>query len=189
MAYEDALVKGEPVLQMLGYVKKRRGMDGVNQVLDFTNQKHSAKYNYDTFKEMDWYSMPHYDAMLEEMERVFPSDEKMFTKACSHFIENMGIMKYFVKFAMSPQQLLKRASKDFNKFYSAGELRVLTSKKNHVELLLTDFPTTDHWNRSFGGFLEALTVYVTKAENVNCKIKMDYKDKEKPQCWFITDWD
>ena len=92
MAYEDALVKGEPVLQMLAYVKKRRGKDGVDQVLGFTNKKHSTKYELTNFKEMDWYSMLHYDSMLEEMERVFPNDEEMFYKACSHFIENMGIM-------------------------------------------------------------------------------------------------
>jgi len=183
------LVKGEPVLQMLGYVKKRKGMEGIDQVLDFTNKKFSTGYKFEDFKDMDWYSMPHYDSMLEEMENVFPDDEKMFTKACVHFLDNYGIHKYFIKFAMTPQQLMRKASKDFNKFYSAGCLDAIELKKGHAKIKLVDFPFSDHWNRSFAGFLEALCQFTTNANNINCHIRMIEDRPEEKECLFITDWD
>ncbi len=189
MAYEDALVKGEPVLQMLGYVRKRKGMEGVNRCLGFANTKFSTGYTFEEFKDMDWYSMPHYDAMLEEMERVFPGDEGMFTKACSHFLENMGIMKYFVKFAMTPTQLMNRASKDFNKFYSTGTLTITNKKKGQATVILREFPFSPHWNRSFAGFLEALIQYTTDANSVNCNIKMVDGSGGQQECHFMADWD
>ena len=86
---------------------------------------------------------------------------------------------------MTPEQLMNKASKDFNKFYSTGNLEVVKTKGNHVEIKLTDFPFSDHWNRSFAGFLEALTEYTTKAKNVHCRIKMT----GGLACMFITDWD
>lgn len=188
MAHEDALVKGEPVLQMLGYVKKRKGMKGVNQVLGFTNNKHSTKYKFSDFKDMDWYSQLHYDSMLEGMEQVFPDDDKMFTKACTHFLDNYGIMKYFVKFAMSPQQLMRKASKDFNKFYSTGVLTVEDMKKKHARIKLSEFPFTDHWNRSFAGFLEALCIHATGAQEVDCKIETK-ADENVLSTYFLVDWE
>ena len=188
MAYEDALVKGEPVLQMLGYVKKRKGMEGVNQVLSFINKKYATKYKFSDFKDMDWYSMKHYDSMLQGMEEVFPDDDKMFTKACTHFLDNMGIMKYFVKFAMTPRQLMRKASKDFNKFYSTGVLTVEVMKKNHTKIKLSEFPFTDHWNRSFAGFLEALTIHSTGTEDVECKIETR-ADENVLSTYFIVDWE
>ena len=185
MAFEDALVKGEPVLQMLGYVKKRKGIEGVQQVLEFTNKKHSSHYKFSDFKEMDWYSQLHYDSMLQGMEQVFPDDDKMFTRACEHFLDNYGIMKYFVKFAMTPPQLMKKASKDFNKFYSAGTLSVVELKKKHAKVELKEFPLSDHWSRSFAGFLEALCIHATSSSEATCKIKVN---KEENTAMFIVDW-
>jgi hypothetical protein len=112
----------------------------------------------------------------------------MFTKACTHFLDNIGIMKYFVKFAMTPRQLMNKASKDFNKFYSTGVLTVVEMKKGHAKIELKEFPFTDHWNRSFAGFLEALCIYATKAEDVDCKIK-NKTSENSVSTLFIVDWD
>lgn len=182
-----AMVKGEPIVQMLSYVKKRKGIEGVNEVLEHTNNACKTRYTLKDFKDMNWYPLAHYDCILDGMELLFPEDDMLFTKACTHFIDNIGMMKFFVKFAAKPSYLMKKAPKNFNDFYSVGKVTVLEQKKKQMVLQVEDFPFSEHWVRSFQGFLEALCVYSTHTDFVECRSRR-VRDGDSEYYRFTVNW-
>ena len=124
------------------YIKKRFGQDGVDRVFENLNggRPKDKRLSPDSFTEHEWYPFSLLVEFTKSCALAMGGDQSAAVAKMERAIaQDIGILKFFIKWTQSPPDLAKKAGEYWHKFHKGGELEVVDFGDNTGTLRLHDY--------------------------------------------------
>lgn len=141
------------------YLKKRFGQEGVDSLFRHLNADRPKEKRLapGCFKEHEWYPFSLHVELTKACESVLGGDPAASIAKMERTIaQDIGILKFFIKWTQSPEDLAKKAGEYWHKFHKYGELEVLDFGDSKVTLRLHDYHKEPMFCNGLGSYFRGL---------------------------------
>ncbi len=165
-------VRGSVINAYLGFVEKKWGKMGLENCttsLGIDKNLNDGHYYHDQVREniLRWISREKGEQYLEE--------------AGSYVVQNLGILKWLVRFA-SPETIAKKFPKNYSEVYTFGRLEIDTSQENKIVVRLHDVSHIEETCMAWKGVCQG-TLEATKTKGSVNKSKCQLKGND--HCEYV----
>jgi predicted hydrocarbon binding protein len=154
----DKHIKGVHFVNVIEYVKWKRGVLGLNRLFDKLNQKRKPPLNQNSFVEKEWYSYDLYLEVLRTADEVSGTgDLSRCYEIGYRTIQNLGHLSYLAR-APDIHELVKNARERWSAVYDFGNLAITEDEPNKIVVQYHGFPEArekcEYFRGSLAGTLE-----------------------------------
>ncbi|MEM3444439.1 MAG: hypothetical protein QXJ27_00170 [Thermoplasmata archaeon] len=173
--YKNSEIKtrGVNLRNLLDAMRYKKGTDGVAEMHLHLSKKYGITLTHVIEKE--WYPLWYEFAFLEVLCTMLHGEpQKNAEVVGERGAEDIGILKFFVKFAMSPNALATRAENDWKNFYNGGKFVIHKNVPGEIICEICDFPYFELYAHNIKGFLKGV-LKLAGARNPRVEIIGNYK--------------
>jgi len=172
----DAKCRGSTFTANVKFIQSQLGDIGVQKVQE-AFARVQCLHSFKEFKEMDWYPLRCRVHFLEAVHTLWPKNPKKIKQLGKHAAMDKGIIKFFVRFTMNPEQVLKKTQEYWSQYYTMGELEAtkvdIDAKTCTVVLRNFDLAPIfcEYLEGYFAGVLSLTGVKNASIKEVGCSFK------------------
>ena len=185
---DERHIKGTHIINVIKFVKNKRGLIGLNDLFEKLNQGQSTpgKLTEDSFTEKDWYSYDLYIQFLVTADEITGNGDLSRIYEMGHrTVQNLGHLAYLTR-EDSVSTFLKNGSENWDKFYDFGKLEVVTEAKGKIVVRYHGFPEEkakcEYFRGSITGMIEICGIEDAKVEQTACNCE------DGDYCEFTIIW-
>jgi len=173
----DIKTRGVNLRNILDAVRYKRGTEGLNRIKTILEKE--CKINTNQLVEKEWYPLWYEFALLECACTLDTKPDSREVLENAAYIglrgaEDIGILKFFVKFTMTPNELAEKSKNDWRHFYTGGEFVVHKNTPGEIICEISGFPYFEIYEHNILGFLKGV-LRLTGVKNGNVEIIGRYK--------------
>jgi len=180
-------IKGTHIINVLKFVKNKRGIMGLENLLEKMNQnqdKHQA-LTEDSFIEKEWYPYELYLEFLIAADEICGTGDMSRIYEMGHrTVQNLGHLSYLTR-EDSVFEFLKNGSANWSKFYDFGRLEIVEKRVGKIVVRYHEFPDAkakcEYFRGSITGMIELCGID-GKVEQTACNTK------GSEYCEFTITW-
>lgn len=175
LEYKNCVIKtrGVNIKNLLGSMKFKRGSEGLAELNKHLLKKYGLDFTH--IVEKDWYPLWYEFALLETLCSHFHGDPYKNAEVIGvRGAEDIGILKFFVKFVMSPNDLAAKSQEDWKNFYNGGRFVIHKNVPREIICEICDFPYFDLYAHNIKGFLKGV-LKLGGVKNPQVEILENYK--------------
>ena len=180
-------VRGIMLLNIIRYVKKRRGADGVRELMKHVSELEGREISDKEIKEYEWYSHHLFKSFVFASARVFDTTPgEIATRLGTQTAKDLGFLRFFVKFTQTPEKIVHKSAEIWSQYHRIGKLRVVESKERRIVLRLTEYFGGPYFCNGLVSNIKGILEYTAK--NVNVEESM-CTSRGDPYCEFVITWE
>lgn len=151
----DSNIRGTHMLNVVAYVKTKKGIKGVQELLDNVNSlKPTKQYAFDNLHEGAWYPFTDYMIFMREADKMIGGGDLSCCREIGRrLVKNMGTFSHIIS-TESIEKWLRTAEVRFHYIYSEGRMEITTLEEKRAILEYHGFPAKDEVFLYFMGSLE-----------------------------------
>jgi hypothetical protein len=189
MGEVESQIKGTTFVNLVKYVKERRGQQGVEHIFSILKKEAPKLYiPPDSFKTRDMYPEVTLQKLLEIVDREYgKGDLKECYKFGLYDANNLGVLGFFISFKGDPQYIIQKAPRSWYLYHNTGELRISQLEPGLGVIEVWDNLKSKALCHEMLGYYTGAAKQ-TKGKNIRveetrCRCKGD------PVCEFTFKWD
>jgi len=179
-------VRGAGLKDMLEFILKEEGKEGLKQLEDVVESLgYSLKYK--DIKRMDFYPLVLLVVLFLTIKKLFNYNGKKF-QAMGRFCSKSSVMlRLFMKYLGSIDQVVKEAPTMYKKYFTIGSLKIMEydKKKKYVIGRVESLILYPAQYQYLTGYFSSVVEMVTKS-SVTCEETRAYKDGKYHE--FLLKW-
>ncbi len=185
----EYMLKGPTFINLVKYIKKKRGKDGVDRVFGMVKKEHPGLFiPSDGFKTKEFYREMSFCAIMEAFDREYGKGDLREAYNFGRFdAHNLGIMGFFISFLDNPVKVIEKAPKTWRGYHNAGDIVVHELDDDHAVMELKDYYKSRTVCTEITGFFtgagEQTKCRNIKIEHVKCTFRGD--DTEE----YLVTWE
>jgi predicted hydrocarbon binding protein len=189
MDEEDYLLKGTVFVNLIKYIKERRGQKGVDHIFNLL-KKETPEFHIEPteLKTKEMYPELTFLKLLEIVDREFGEGD---LTECYNFgyydSHHLGVAGFFISFIGKPSTVIKKAPKSWKYYHNLGELVVTKEERGLAVIELRDYLANKVACTEILGYLkgagEQTKAKSTSVKHTRCRAYGD------PVCEFTITWD
>ena len=183
------LLKGATFLNLITYIKKKRGKDGVERVFKLLREENPDLYiDPRDLSPKRMYPEICFNGILETYDREYgKGDLREAYNFGVYDVENMGIMGLFVSFLGDPMEVIRKAPEGWKSYHEGGELVLTQMDPGHCVFELRDYLVSRTVCTELTGFFTAASKK-TRGKNIKVEHTACACDGASA-CEFTVTWD
>lgn len=180
-------VRGVSIKDTANFVLKEEGKEGLRK-LEKAMEDLGHPLNYEDIRKMDFYPLGLWGLYMLAMKRIFDYDDDKIRELGADNAKSSLIVRLFMKYFFSIEKIVKEAPKIWNKYNTAGNLKVAeySEEENYVILRIEDYHFHPIHCRNLEGYLPAIVQMVVKDQTTCRETKCIYQGDEYHE--FLVEW-
>ncbi len=185
----DRTITGQSFLNLITFIKKQWGQDGVDKIFGILKKEHPRYYiNPKEINAKEAYPELIQFKILEVMDHEFGNgDTKLCTRFGRYNANNLGFKGFFISFLGSPTKVLTSAPSSWARWHNNGELVVTKAEPGIGVFEIRDYLANEYMCAELLGFFNT-AANLTRAKNVVVK-ETKCKCQGADVCEFTVTWD
>ena len=156
------LVKGETILSELGWVKYKKGIVGVNDVLEDVNEGRppNLALDMDDFEPSGWYPVEVQHAILQSITKRFgDGNPEIVREVGAHGVKKIGQFKFVLRF-MKVKRIAEKMADNLMVLYRTTDLTMEDTGEFSIVITIKGFPDDPVYLNLLQGGIEQLFTYI-----------------------------
>ncbi|MCK4267038.1 MAG: hypothetical protein KAX31_07130 [Thermoplasmata archaeon] len=179
-------IKGVHLINVIDYVKWRRGVLGLNKFFEEINRESSPPLGDTSFSEKEWYPYELYITFLRVADQICGSgDLSRCYEVGLRTIQNLGHLSYLTH-APDIHELVQKAHNSWGSIYDFGRLEIVKDEENEMILRYHGYPEVREKCEYFRGSLTG-TLEICKLKGVVEETTCNTEGAE--YCEFTLTWE
>ncbi len=182
-------VKGEAILSELGWVKHKKGLIGIDKVMEDLNadRPDHLKVSLEDFNPNDWYPVDNQESILKSIRDNFgDGDPEILKEVGAYGVQNITNFKFFLRF-MKVHTVAKKMRENLLLLYRSVDVNLRKEEENMIEMSIQGFPKDKVFCKLMEGGIEQILEFL-KLENGSVD-ETECAVEGKLECIYVIRWD
>ena len=182
------LVKGETILSEFGWVKYKRGMEGVNKILEDLNKERPSNLlvGIGDFEDTKWYPVETQQMILNSIVDNFGGDPNVIKEVGAFGVKRIGQFKFVLRF-MKVKKVAMKMTDNLMVLYRTCRLDVKETGEKEMKISVIGFPDDIVYSKLLEGGIEQLFEYLSVA-SYNIKANPTTHSEGISSCNYLISW-
>ena len=182
-------VKGDAIISEIGWVKHKKGLEGLELVLEdlnkdrASNEKIGARY----FDPMGWYPVEIQHQVLRSItDRFGDGDPEIIKEIGAYGIQKITTFTFIIRF-MNVKKVANRMADTIQTLYRTTELNVIDKGEKCIQVSIKGFPNDEVYLRLLQGGIEQLLTFL-HVEPFSVEATLDEGEDNICKCRYVLKW-